>query len=89
MEDSMKALIGSLVALGMVAAPALAAAPKSTTKTVKVKGADETATTTVTTKIAPSSKTTHHAKAKKMTTHKSASASVKKAPSKTAAKAKG
>jgi hypothetical protein len=78
----MKALIASLAALGLIAAPSFALttktpAAKTSTKTMVTKGAKSTATTTVTTKITPNkgSKHTmamnhhsmkHHAMAKKM-----------------------
>ena len=62
----MKALIASFAALAIAASPALAA-PKAhtTTKTMVTKGADEKATTTVTTKVTPTKATHYKAKAKK------------------------
>jgi hypothetical protein len=74
----MKALIGSLAGVALLATPALAqtantmssSGAKATTKTMVTKGAKSTATTTVTTKVSPnkgkSKMTKHHAKKKMM-----------------------
>jgi hypothetical protein len=69
----MKALIGSLAGVALLATPALAQTTnmtspgaKATTKTMVTKGAKSTATTTVTTKVTPnkSKMRMHHAKTK-------------------------
>jgi hypothetical protein len=73
----MKALIGSLAGVALLATPALAqttnamssSGAKATTKTMVTKGAKSTATTTVTTKVTPNkgkSKMTKHRAKKKM-----------------------
>ena len=71
----MKRLIASVVAAAFIATPALAAstAPAAkSTKTIVTKGPKATATTTVTTKVAPTKKVAsrHPAKSRKMAMHK-------------------
>ena len=62
----MKRLIASIVAAAFIATPALAAstAPAKSTKTIVTKGPKATATTTVTTKVAPTKKVASHHRAK-------------------------
>ena len=77
----MKVLIATFAALAIAASPAFAA-PKAhtTTKTITTKGADEKATTTVTTKVTPvAAKGATHAKAKMHRKHHVAKATTKKA----------
>lgn len=54
----MKTFIASVAALGLLASPALAQTTSS--KTMTTKGAKSTATTTVTTKVAPNKHMTMH-----------------------------
>jgi hypothetical protein len=69
----MKSAIASLAALGLIASPALAAPTASKTMTTTAKGGTAKATTTVTTKVTPTSgKAMAHAKVKTHRSHSKA-----------------